>query len=118
PNHPGPPLRPRGRFLDPADSFDPDFFAIAPREALFMDPQERLLLESSWEALEDAGIDPASLHKSDTGVFAGVGERNYGPAAGSTQSIVSGRVSYALGLEGPAISIDTPCSSSLGAMHL
>src|SRR6202008_2424357 len=118
PDNPGTSYAREGGFLDAADSFDPDFFAIAPREAMVMDPQERLLLESSWEALEDAGIDPASLHKSDTGVFAGVGERNYGPAAGSTQSIVSGRVSYALGLEGPAISIDTACSSSLVAMHL
>jgi malonyl CoA-acyl carrier protein transacylase len=107
-----------GGFLAEAGSFDPDFFAISPREALIMDPQERLLLESSWEALEEAGIDPASLHRTQTGVFAGVGDRNYGPAAGLTSSIVSGRVSYALGLEGPAISIDTACSSSLVAMHL
>jgi polyene macrolide polyketide synthase len=107
-----------GGFLADAGSFDADFFSISPREAEFMDPQERLLLEACWEALEDTGIDPASLQQSQTGVFAGVGDRAYGPAAGMTSSIVSGRVSYALGLEGPAISIDTACSSSLVAMHL
>ena len=124
------PLRPRPRATSapatparaassprPASS-TPTSSAISPREAEVMDPQERLLLESCWEALEDAGIDPASLAKTQTGVFAGVGDRDYGPAAGMTSSIVSGRVSYALGLEGPAISIDTACSSSLVAMHL
>ena len=107
-----------GGFLGAAGAFDPEFFAISPREAEVMDPQERLLLESAWEALEDAGIDPAALAKTQTGVYAGVGDRAYGPAAGMTSSIVSGRVSYALGLEGPAISVDTACSSSLVAMHL
>jgi acyl transferase domain-containing protein/surfactin synthase thioesterase subunit len=107
-----------GGFLADAGDFDPGFFAISPREAEVMDPQERLLLESCWEALEDAGIDPASLKKTQTGVFAGVGERAYAAAPGMTSSIVSGRVSYALGLEGPAISIDTACSSSLVALHL
>jgi pimaricinolide synthase PimS1 len=118
PEHPGTSYTREGGFLAEAAAFDPDFFAISPREAEVMDPQERLLLESCWEALEDAGIDPVSLRKTQTGVFAGVGERSYGPAPGMTSSIVSGRVSYALGLEGPAISIDTACSSSLVAMHL
>ena len=107
-----------GGFLAEAGDFDPAFFAIPPREAESMDPQERLLLEASWEALERAGVDPASLGKSPTGVFAGVGDRSYGPVPGMSSSIVSGRVSYALGLEGPAISIDTACSSSLVAIHL
>ncbi|MGC1850879.1 MAG: type I polyketide synthase, partial [Solirubrobacterales bacterium] len=118
PDHPGTSYANEGGFLADAGEFDPDFFSISPREALAMDPQERLLLESCWEALEDAGIDPASLKGSQTGVFAGVGDRSYGPVAGMTSSIVSGRVSYALGLEGPALSIDTACSSSLVAMHL
>ncbi len=118
PDNPGTSYTREGGFLAGAGEFDPDFFSISPREALAMDPQERLLLESCWEALEDAGVDPVSLQKTQTGVFAGVGDRSYGPAAGLTSSIVSGRVSYALGLEGPAISIDTACSSSLVAVHL
>ncbi|MGC1852955.1 MAG: beta-ketoacyl synthase N-terminal-like domain-containing protein, partial [Solirubrobacterales bacterium] len=118
PDNPGTSYTREGGFMAAAGEFDPEFFAISPREALMMDPQERLLLETSWEALEDAGIDPAALRRTQTGVFAGVGDRDYSPAAGLTSSIVSGRVSYALGLEGPAISVDTACSSSLVAMHL
>ena len=76
------------------------------------------MLESCWEGLEDAGIDPASLRRTATGVFAGVAVQDYGPALGGTSSIVSGRVSYTLGLEGPAITVDTACSSSLVAVHL
>ena len=118
PDNPGTSYAREGGFLDSAGEFDPGFFSISPREAEVMDPQERLLLEASWEALEDTGIDPALLKRTPTGVFAGVGDRSYGVAAGMTSSIVSGRVSYALGLEGPALSIDTACSSSLVAMHL
>ncbi len=118
PEHPGTSYICEGGFLAEASEFDTDFFAISPREALVTDPQQRLLLEASWEALEDAGIDPASLRSTMTGVFAGVMYQDYGPAAGNTQSIVSGRVSYTLGLEGPAITVDTACSSSLVAMHL
>jgi acyl transferase domain-containing protein/thioesterase domain-containing protein/acyl carrier protein len=118
PENPGTSYTCEGGFLEKAGAFDAEFFSISPREALIMDPQERLLLESCWEALEAAGIGPTSLKKSQTGVFAGVNDRAYGPAAGMTSSIVSGRISYALGLEGPAISIDTACSSSLVAMHL
>ncbi|MGK4580158.1 type I polyketide synthase [Kitasatospora sp. HPMI-4] len=106
-----------GGFLHGAGEFDAGFFGISPREALLMDPQQRLLLESSWEALESAGIDPGSLKGSRTGVFAGVMYHDYFGAFGSG-SIVSGRVAYTLGLEGPTLSIDTACSSSLVALHL
>ncbi|HSR94986.1 MAG TPA: beta-ketoacyl synthase N-terminal-like domain-containing protein, partial [Solirubrobacterales bacterium] len=118
PENPGTSYTREGGFLAGAGDFDSDFFSISPREALVMDPQERLLLESCWEALEDAGIDPASLQQTQTGVFAGVAFQDYGSSVGMSSSIVSGRVSYALGLEGPAITVNTACSSSLVAMHL
>ncbi|MEV6592280.1 type I polyketide synthase [Streptomyces acidicola] len=122
-----------GGFIDGATEFDAELFGISPREALAMDPQQRLLLETAWEALERAGIDPLSLQGSATGVYAGVSANGYSGGqedddaapetdgyllTGSTPSVASGRLSYVLGLEGPAVSVDTACSSALVALHL
>ncbi|MEU4462102.1 beta-ketoacyl synthase N-terminal-like domain-containing protein, partial [Nocardia fluminea] len=118
----------QGGFLYGASEFDAGFFGISPREALAMDPQQRMLLEVSWEAIERAGIDPKSLRGSNTGVFTGIISGDYPLHNGDTElegfrlgggsaSVASGRVSYVLGLEGPAVSMDTACSSSLVALH-
>ncbi|WP_460699961.1 type I polyketide synthase, partial [Nocardia thraciensis] len=106
----------RGGFLYDAGEFDAGFFGISPREATVADPQQRILLEVAWEALERAGIDPTALRGTNTGVFAGVMHHDYA-GIGGAGSLVSGRLAYVLGLEGPAVSVDTACSSSLVAIH-
>ncbi|HLF25325.1 MAG TPA: SDR family NAD(P)-dependent oxidoreductase [Anaerolineae bacterium] len=133
PDVPGKTYTRQAGFIDHADRFDPQFFGIAPREAISMDPQQRLLLEVAWEALENAGQAPDKLNGSRTGVFVGIASSDYAalqlkggdPArldlyygSGVAHSIAAGRLSYILGLQGPSIALDTACSSSLVAVHL
>jgi acyl transferase domain-containing protein len=120
-----------GGFLDGVDLFDADFFGISPREANQMDPRQRILLEVAWHALQDAGLSPASLAGSNTGVFIGhmVGDyyelqRSSLPtvdsyvSTGNLDGLLANRISYALNLQGPSLAVDTACSSSLVALHL
>jgi malonyl CoA-acyl carrier protein transacylase len=134
PDVPGKMYTTQGGFINlPLDRFDAEFFNLSPKETNSLDPQHRLLLEVSWEALENAGIDVSTLLKSQTGVFIGISSDDYTFAhrhsgdykkinayamSGSTLSTASGRISYVFGLEGPSMAIDTACSSSLIALHL
>ncbi|MFC4907585.1 SDR family NAD(P)-dependent oxidoreductase [Actinomadura gamaensis] len=119
-----------GGFLDRVDGFDAAFFGMSPREAVATDPQQRLFAELAWEALEDAGIVPATLRDSATGVFAGAIAADYAALArrggaithhslpGLNRGVIANRVSYALGLRGPSLAVDSAQSSSLVAVHL
>ncbi|MCB1055710.1 MAG: beta-ketoacyl synthase, partial [Acidobacteria bacterium] len=120
-----------GGFLDAVDRFDAEFFDISPREAARMDPQQRFILEVAWHALEHAGIVPAELAGSATGVFVGISTNDYRQlqmggdperidayaGTGNALSIAANRLSYALDLRGPSLAVDTACSSSLVAVH-
>ena len=116
-----------GGFVDGLDQFDASFFGIRPIEANMMDPRQRMLLETSWHALEDAGIDPVSLKGGRAGVFAGIGSSEYRDLItaagrddsylGTAGSVALGRIAFALGLMGPAIPLDMTCASSLVAVH-
>lgn len=133
PDAPGKMYTWEGGFIGAKDLFDPQFFRISPREADFMDPQQRVLLELAWETMEDAGIPAERLRASNTGVYVGISvfdyanlitksmpeaEVDYTIGTGNALSAASGRLSYVLGLKGPSLSLDTACSSSLVAVHM
>ena len=130
-NRPGKTYSKWGGFLDDVDCFDPQFFNISPREAVQMDPQQRLFLEEAWHTFEDAGYPAARVDGCRCGVFVGGGSGDYRrrleasasvPEAftfmGNAGSILAARISFYLNLKGPSIAIDTACSSSLMAIHL
>src|SRR6201987_6328491 len=132
PGLPGKSIARRGGFLERIDEFDPQFFGISPREAPYVDPQHRLLLETSWEAIEDAGLVLDFEKGSDVAVFVGISHNDYqgiqstafdhfGIAphspTGSAHSIAANRISYCLNLRGPSVAMDTACSSALTAVH-
>ena len=133
PGKPGRTNARRGGLIKGIDQFDAGFFGISPREAMCLDPQQRMLLEVSWEAIEDAGLNQAVLSGSSTGVFMGVSTydymfmqtafRSYFPPdiytnTGGAQCMNANRISYCLDLHGPSYSVDTACSSGLLAVHL
>ena len=132
PDAPGKSYSRWGSFIDNVDRFDADFFGVSPREAVNLDPQQRLLMEVTWEALENAALAPAALAGTQTAVYVGISTHDYAmrtmeavgtrtadaySASGSAHSMASGRLSYLLGLHGPNMAIDTACSSSLVAIH-
>ena len=123
-----------GGYVEGIDLFDPEFFRISPVEAQLLDPQQRMMLETSWQALEDAALAPDQLKGTRTGVYVGISNIEYRglimesaepaePAEtlyaliGTTLNSVSGRVSFVLGLNGPTLAVDAACSSSLVAVH-
>ena len=124
------PIHNLGGFLTDAATFDPEFFGISPREAVAMDPQQRVALRLAWRALEDSGSNPDDLAGHDVGCYLGASALEYGPAltefshhsghliTGTSLGVISGRIAYMLDLAGPAITVDTSCSSALCAMHL
>ncbi|MEL7039114.1 MAG: type I polyketide synthase, partial [Cyanobacteria bacterium J06592_8] len=132
PETPGKIVTRYGGFVPNLAEFDADFFGIAPREAVSLDPQHRLLLEVSWEALENAGIILEKLSEKQTGVFIGISSSDYSQqlltrniseidaylATGNSHSTAAGRLSYLLGFTGPSLAVDTACSSSLVSLHL
>lgn len=133
PGQPGKSYTRHGGFIQGADQFEPGFFNISAREAEGMDPQQRILLEVTWEALENAGIPASALTGTQTGVFVGVTASDYGLLqannarddevnpyfnTGTPLNGCAGRLSYVLGLQGPCMAVDTACSSSLTAIHL
>src|SRR4051812_41875421 len=122
----------RGGFVDGIAQFDPQFFGISPREAPYVDPQHRLILETAWEAIEDAGLVLDFERGTDIGVFVGISHNDYQviqgtpsdsqgisahSATGSAHSIAANRISYCLNLRGPSVAMDTACSSALTAVH-
>ncbi len=121
------PVLRRGSFLDGLDQFDAEFFKIRPVEARIMDPRQRILLETSWNAIEDAAIDPDSLRSSRTGIYVGMGPSEYRELLsgsgqdynylGTAASVAIGRIAFLLGLMGPAVALDMTCASSLAAIH-
>jgi mycobactin polyketide synthetase MbtC len=118
-----------GGFLSGAASFDAEFFGISPREAIAMDPQQRVALRLAWRACENAGINPDELAGHDVGCYIGASALEYGPPlsqfsshsghliTGTSLGVISGRIAYTLDLAGPALTVDTSCSSALAALH-
>ena len=128
---PGKMITKKGGFVKNVDMFDPHFFGISPREAKKIDPQQRFVLETVWEALEDAAINPEEIAGTKTGVFLGISNMDYTSfqrgipenidaysGTGNAFSVAANRISYTLDLQGPSVALDTACSSSLVSVHL